>query len=89
MVEAGVMDGVDYVIGLHVMSGLESGKIGHCVWADDGGTRRIYSFKRKGGGGRGRRETIAIAISAKIYNILYQEIRHKESFQLRSFMGNG
>ena len=28
MVEAGVMDGVDYVIGLHVMSGLESGKIG-------------------------------------------------------------
>ena len=27
MVEAGVMDGVDYVIGLHVMSGLESGKI--------------------------------------------------------------
>ena len=33
------MDGVDYVIGLHVMSGLESGK--GCVWADDGGTRRI------------------------------------------------
>ncbi|MDR4162855.1 M20/M25/M40 family metallo-hydrolase, partial [Bacillus paranthracis] len=28
MVEAGVMDGVDYVIGLHVMLGLESGKIG-------------------------------------------------------------
>ncbi|WP_116289048.1 M20/M25/M40 family metallo-hydrolase, partial [Klebsiella pneumoniae] len=28
MVEAGVMDGVDYVIGLHVMSGLESGKVG-------------------------------------------------------------
>ena len=42
MVEAGVMDGVDYVIGLHVMSGLESGKIG-IAYTDDGGTRRIYS----------------------------------------------
>lgn len=28
MVEVGVMDGVDYVIGLYVMLGFESGKIG-------------------------------------------------------------
>ncbi|GAA3328369.1 hypothetical protein GCM10020331_072050 [Ectobacillus funiculus] len=28
MVQAGVMDGVDYVIGLHLMSGLETGNIG-------------------------------------------------------------
>ena len=56
MVEAGVMDGVDYVIGLHVMSGLESGKIG-CVWADDGGTRRItVEIQGKGDMRRGRRK---------------------------------
>ena len=42
MVEAGVMDGVDYVIGLHVMSGLER-KDRYCVWANDGSSRRIYS----------------------------------------------
>ena len=42
MVEAGVMDGVDYVIGLHVMSGLESGKIG-IAYGPMMATRRIYS----------------------------------------------
>lgn len=57
MVEAGVMDGVDYVIGLHVMSGLESGKIGivygAMMAAPDVFTVEIYG---KGGMRRGQKK---------------------------------
>ena len=94
MVEAGVMDGVDYVIGLHVMSGLESGKIG-IAYGPMMAAPDVFTVEIQGKGDmrRGRKKPIAIGRRLlQIYNISYQEIQVlscKESFQLRSFMGNG
>ena len=57
MVEAGVMDGVDYVIGLHVMSGLESGKIG-IVYGPMMAAPDVFTVEIQGKGDmrRGRRK---------------------------------
>ncbi|MEM5607303.1 amidohydrolase [Bacillus toyonensis] len=54
MVEAGVMDGVDYVIGLHVMSGLESGKIG-IVYGPMMAAPDVFTVEIHGKGGHATR----------------------------------
>lgn len=86
MVEAGVMDGVDYVIGLHVMSGLESGKIGivygAMMAAPDVFTVEIYG---KGGHAARPEETVdPIAIGAQIItNLQHIVSRNTSAFMQR------
>lgn len=85
MVEAGVMDGVDYVIGLHVMSGLESGKIGIAygpmMAAPDVFTVEIQG---KGACGEARRNDDPIAIGAQIItNLQHIVSRNTSAFMQR------
>ncbi|CAM4008412.1 N-acyl-L-amino acid amidohydrolase [Bacillus luti] len=86
IVEAGVMDGVDYVIGLHVMSGLESGKIGivygAMMAAPDVFTVEIYG---KGGHAARPEETVdPIAIGAQIItNLQHIVSRNTSAFMQR------
>ncbi|KAB2443372.1 amidohydrolase [Bacillus luti] len=86
MVEAGVMNGVDYVIGLHVMSGLESGKIGivygAMMAAPDVFTVEIYG---KGGHAARPEETVdPIAIGAQIItNLQHIVSRNTSAFMQR------
>lgn len=50
MIEAGVLDGIDNVIGIHVMSTLETGEIGyHSAEAQTGRSNFTLTFKGKGG----------------------------------------
>ncbi|WP_078412367.1 M20 family metallopeptidase [Priestia abyssalis] len=68
MVDAGVMEGVDYVIGAHLMSDLEIGKVGvtygPMMAAPDG---FFITIKGKGGHGSAPHQTIdSIAIGAQV-----------------------
>ncbi len=86
MVEAGVMDGVDYVIGLHVMSGLESGKIG-IVYGPMMAAPDVFTVEIHGKGGHAARpeETIdPIAIGAQIItNLQHIVSRNTSAFMQR------
>lgn len=79
MVQAGVMDGVDYIIGLHVMSGLESGKIG-IVYGPMMAAPDVFTIEVKGRGGHAARpeETVdPIAIGAQIITNLQHIVSRK------------
>lgn len=68
MVQAGVMDGVDYVIGLHLMSGLETGNIG-IAYGPMAAAPDVFTIEIQGKGGHAARpeETIdPLAIGAQI-----------------------
>ncbi|KEK23643.1 M20 metallopeptidase family protein [Bacillus gaemokensis] len=86
MVEAGVMDDVDYIIGLHVMSGLESGKIG-IVYGPMMAAPDVFTIKVKGRGGHAARpeETIdPIAVGAQIItNVQHIVSRNTDAFMQR------
>ncbi|MED2689336.1 MULTISPECIES: M20 metallopeptidase family protein [Bacillus cereus group] len=86
MVEAGVMEGVDYVIGLHVMSGLESGKIG-IVYGPMMAAPDVFTVEIHGKGGHAARpeETIdPIAIGAQIItNLQHIVSRNTSAFMQR------
>lgn len=86
MVEAGVMDGVDYVIGLHVMSGLESGKIG-IAYGPMMAAPDVFTVEIQGKGGHAARpeETIdPIAIGAQIItNLQHIVSRNTSAFMQR------
>lgn len=86
MVEAGVMDGVDYVVGLHVMSGLESGKIG-IVYGPMMAAPDVFTIEILGKGGHAARpeETIdPIAIGAQIItNLQHIVSRNTSAFMHR------
>ncbi|WP_459500983.1 M20 metallopeptidase family protein [Bacillus sp. C1] len=86
MVEAGVMDGVDYIIGLHVMSGLETGKIG-IVYGPMMAAPDVFTIEVKGRGGHAARpeETIdPIAIGAQIIaNLQHIVSRNTSAFMQR------
>ncbi|MGG5736575.1 MULTISPECIES: amidohydrolase [Bacillus cereus group] len=86
MVEAGVMDGVDYVIGLHVMSGLESGKIG-IVYGPMMAAPDVFTVEINGKGGHAARpeETVdPIAIGAQIVtNLQHIVSRNTSAFMQR------
>lgn len=86
MVEAGVMDGVDYVIGLHVMSGLESGKVG-IVYGPMMAAPDVFTIEILGKGGHAARpeETIdPIAIGAQIItNLQHIVSRNTSAFMQR------
>ncbi|HDR7792289.1 TPA: amidohydrolase [Bacillus luti] len=86
MVEVGVMDDVDYVIGLHVMSGLESGKIG-IVYGPMMAAPDVFTINIHGKGGHAARpeETIdPIAIGAQIItNLQHIVSRNTSAFMQR------
>ncbi|MCQ6567631.1 amidohydrolase [Bacillus mycoides] len=86
MVEAGVMDGVDYVVGLHVMSGLESGKVG-IVYGPMMAAPDVFTIEILGKGGHAARpeETIdPIAIGAQIItNLQHIVSRNTSAFMHR------
>lgn len=86
MVQAGVMEGVDYIIGLHVMSGLESGKIG-IVYGPMMAAPDVFTIEVKGRGGHAARpeETIdPIAIGAQIItNLQHLVSRNTGAFRQR------
>lgn len=86
MVRAGVMDGVDYIIGLHVMSGLESGKIG-IVYGPMMAAPDVFTIEVKGRGGHAARpeETIdPIAIGGQIVtNLQHIVSRNTGAFMQR------
>ncbi|KFN01391.1 amidohydrolase [Bacillus clarus] len=86
IVQAGVMDDVDYVIGLHVMSGLESGKIG-IIYGPMMAAPDVFTIEIKGRGGHAARpeETIdPIAIGAQIItNLQHIVSRNTSAFMQR------
>ncbi|WP_439020156.1 amidohydrolase [Bacillus thuringiensis] len=86
MVQAGVMNGVDYVIGLHVMSGLESGKIG-IVYGAMMAAPDVFTVEIHGKGGHAARpeETVdPIAIGAQIItNLQHIVSRNTSAFMQR------
>ncbi|WP_441296552.1 amidohydrolase [Bacillus sp. AFS023182] len=86
MVKAGVMNGVDYIIGLHVMSGLETGKIG-IVYGPMMAAPDVFTIEVKGRGGHAARpeETVdPIAIGAQIItNLQHIVSRNTGAFMQR------
>ncbi|MEI4621952.1 amidohydrolase [Bacillus pfraonensis] len=86
MVKAGAMDGVDYIIGLHVMSGLETGKIG-IVYGPMMAAPDVFTIEVKGRGGHAARpeETIdPIAVGAQIItNLQHIVSRNTSAFMQR------
>ncbi|WP_017152644.1 amidohydrolase [Bacillus bingmayongensis] len=86
MVKAGVMDGVDYIIGLHAMSGLETGKIG-IVYGPMMAAPDVFTIEVKGRGGHAARpeETIdPIAVGAQIIaNLQHIVSRNTGAFMQR------
>ena len=86
MVKAGVMDGVDYIIGLHVMSGLETGKIG-IVYGPMMAAPDVFTIEVKGRGGHAARpeETIdPIAVGAQVItNLQHIVSRNTSAFMQR------
>ena len=85
MVEAGVMDGVDYVIGLHVMSGLESGKIGIAYGPMMAAPDVLQlKFKERGHAARPEETIDPIAIGAQIItNLQHIVSRNTSAFMQR------
>ncbi|PGZ95917.1 N-acyl-L-amino acid amidohydrolase [Bacillus pseudomycoides] len=86
MVEAGVMDGVDYVIGLHVMSGLESGQIG-ISYGPMMAAPDVFTIEVKGKGGHAAhpKQTVdPIVIGAQIItNLQHLVSRRTDAFEQR------
>ncbi|MBO9128411.1 amidohydrolase [Bacillus sp. 165] len=86
MVQAGVMNGVDYVIGLHLMSGLETGKIG-IVYGPMMAAPDVFEITILGKGGHAAhpKETIdPIAIGAQIISNLQHIVsRNTDAFEQR------
>ncbi|WP_426980580.1 M20 metallopeptidase family protein [Bacillus pseudomycoides] len=86
MVRAGVMDGVDYIIGLHVMSGLGTGKIG-VVYGPMMAAPDVFTIEVKGRGGHAARpeETVdPIAVGAQIItNLQHIVSRNTGAFMQR------
>ncbi|MFX3622507.1 MAG: M20 family metallopeptidase [Ectobacillus sp.] len=79
MVDAGVMEGVDAVIGLHLMSGLETGKIG-IVYGPMMASPDVFQIHVQGKGGHAAhpQETIdPIAIGAQIITNLQHLVSRK------------
>ncbi|PGZ93377.1 amidohydrolase [Bacillus sp. AFS029533] len=79
MVQAGVMNGVDYVIGLHLMSGLEVGKIG-IVYGPMMAAPDAFHITIKGKGGHAAHpeDTVdSIAIGAQIITNLQHIVSRK------------
>lgn len=86
MVQAGVMEGVDYVIGLHLMSGLEVGKIGLVYGAMMAAPDTFHILIRgKGGHAAHPEETVdSIAIGAQIItNLQHIVSRTTDAFAQR------
>jgi amidohydrolase len=76
MVDAGVMDGVDYVIGAHLWSSLEVGKVG-VIYGPAMASPDEFTIKIKGKGGHAAapHETIdSIAIGAQLITSLQQVV---------------
>lgn len=86
MVRAGVMDNVDYIIGLHVMSGLETGKVG-VVYGPMMAAPDVFTIEVKGRGGHAARpeETVdPIAVGAQIItNLQHIVSRNTGAFMQR------
>lgn len=86
MVQAGVMDGVDYVIGLHLMSGLKTGKIG-IVYGPMMAAPDVFDITIYGKGGHAAhpKETVdPIAIGAQIVsNLQHIASRNTDAFEQR------
>ncbi len=86
MVQAGVMDGVDYVIGLHLMSGLKTGKIG-IVYGPMMAAPDVFDITIYGKGGHAAhpKETVdPIAIGAQIVSNLQHIVsRNTDAFEQR------
>ncbi|MFD3447548.1 amidohydrolase [Microbacteriaceae bacterium 4G12] len=86
MVDAGVMEGVDYVIGLHMLSGLETGKIG-IVYGPMMAAPDVFQIQVQGKGGHAAHpeETIdPIAIGAQIIaNLQHIVSRRTGAFEQR------
>lgn len=86
MVKAGVMDGVDYVIGLHVMSGLDSGKIG-ISYGPMMAAPDVFTIEIKGKGGHAAhpKQTVdPVVIGAQIItNLQHLVSRRTDAFEQR------
>ena len=86
MVRAGVMDGVDYVIGLHVMSGLDSGQIG-IAYGPMMAAPDVFTIEIKGKGGHAAhpKQTVdPIVIGAQIItNLQHLVSRRTDAFEQR------
>ncbi|MEH6891431.1 amidohydrolase [Bacillus sp. JJ864] len=86
MVKAGVMDGVDYVIGLHVMSGLDSGQIG-ITYGSMMAAPDVFTIDIKGKGGHAAhpKQTVdPIVIGAQIItNLQHLVSRRTDAFEQR------
>lgn len=86
MVQAGVMDGVDVVVGLHLMSGLETGKIG-IVYGPMMAAPDVFEIKIQGKGGHAAhpQETVdPIVIGAQIItNLQHIVSRRTGAFEQR------
>ncbi|HDX9577862.1 TPA: amidohydrolase [Bacillus pseudomycoides] len=86
MVRAGVMDDVDYVIGLHVMSGLDSGQIG-IAYGPMMAAPDVFTIEIKGRGGHAAhpKQTVdPIVIGAQIItNLQHLVSRRTDAFEQR------
>ncbi|SFI95041.1 MULTISPECIES: M20 family metallopeptidase [unclassified Bacillus (in: firmicutes)] len=86
MVRAGVMDGVDYVIGLHVMSELDSGQIG-ISYGPMMAAPDVFTIEIKGRGGHAAhpKQTVdPIVIGAQIItNLQHLVSRRTDAFEQR------
>lgn len=86
MVEAGVMNGVDYVIGLHVMSGLRSGEIG-ITYGAMMASPDVFTIEVKGKGGHAAhpKSTVdPVVIGAQIVtNLQHLVSRRTDAFEQR------
>src|SRR5699024_4343732 len=79
MVQAGVMDGVDYVIGAHLMSMYDTGKVGITYGPMTAAAEAFWiTIKGKGGHGGMPHDTVdSIVIGAQIATNLQQIVSRK------------
>lgn len=97
MIKAGVLDGVDYVFGIHVMSNIETGKIYYRAGNTQTG-RSYFKLKVQGKGGHGSSPHTAndaiVAASSFVMNVQTIVSRHINPFDtavvtIGSFDGKG
>lgn len=97
MIKAGVLDGVDYVFGIHVMSNIETGKIYYRAGNTQTG-RSYFKLKVQGKGGHGSSPHTAndaiVAASSFVMNVQSIVSRHINPFDtavvtIGSFDGKG
>lgn len=79
MVEAGALDGVDYVFGIHVSSGLPAGKVGYCVnYGSAGSDSFVIHIQGKGGhAARPHQTHDAVIIASQIITNLQTIVSRK------------